>query len=81
MIDSLIDFHFHDCRIRLVDVTPDRLAFPVMAGKAILNRHYSFPLTDTHRPERSETWIVCCICRIKECCNIILTFLSKAAQT
>ena len=77
ILQSLIDFHLHHCRICFVDISPERLALPVMTRKTVLNCHHCFPLTDTHRPERSKTWIVCCISRIKERSNVVFFLLCK----
>ena len=62
---GLVDFHLHHGRIGLIDVAPERVAVPGMAGIPLLHREHRLPLAHPHGPEGTQAHIVGGIGRIQ----------------
>ena len=65
MAGGLLNLHLHHGRVGLVDVAPQRMAVPVMAGVALLHGHHGLPLAHAQGPEGAEARVVSRIGRIE----------------
>ncbi len=78
---GLVNLHLHHGRIGLVDIAPEGMAVPGVAGEAFLHGENGFPFSHSHGPEGSQARIPRRIGGIKISRNIILLGLEgKGAQ-
>ena len=78
---GLLNLHFHDSRVGLVDVSPQRTTVPVVSGIALLHGHHRLPFAHARWPEGPQTRIVGSIGGIEVSRNVVVPFrLSKAGN-
>ena len=65
MAGGLVDFHLHHGRIGLVDVAPEGMAVPGMAGIPFLHGEHRLPFAQAHGPEGPQAHVVGRIGRIQ----------------
>ena len=68
---GLVDFHLHHGRIGLVDVAPERMTVPGVAGIPLLHREHRLPLAQAHGPEGPQAYVIGGIGRIQVSRHVI----------
>ena len=68
---GLVDFHLHHGRIGLIDIPPERMAVPGVAGVPLLHREHRLPFAQAHGPEWPQACVIGRIGRIQVSRHVI----------